>query len=109
MKKIRATRIKEKAAERQLEKIKRSLNKELYKIKPIRNPRHLPTETIKVPIQGRIEKDMVVHYRFGNLYRKALIVESTDNIALIQILSVHSLEEPLDSELCVWKQNTLIL
>lgn len=109
MKKIRAAKIKNGAAERQLEKIKRSLNKELYKIKPIRNPRHLPTEIIKVPTVGQIEKDMVIHYKFGNIYRKALVIESVDNIATIQILSLHSPEESLDSELCIWKQNTLIL
>lgn len=109
MKKIRAARIKEKAAERQLEKIKRSLNKELYKIKPIRNPKHLPTEIIKVPTVGKIEKDMLIHYRFDNVYRKAFVVESVNNVATIQILSLHLPEENLNSELCVWKQNTLIL
>lgn len=109
MKKIRAANIKKSAIERQIDKIKRGLNKELYKIKPIRNPRHLPTENIKVPVIGNLSKDMVIHYKFGGLYRKALIVELEEGVAQIQILSLHSLEESPDSELCVWKQNTLIL
>ena len=79
MKKIRAFRIKERAEENKVRKLKAELDKKIYPSKPIRNPSHVPGVFVSMDIQ----------YEYKDWTRLAKVIEKSEGAhPRLQILDV---------------------
>lgn len=89
MKKIRAFRIKERAAENKVRKLKAELDKEMYPSKPIRNLPHVPGMLVSMEIVDSVEVDQDIQYEYKDWTRLAKVVEKSEGARpRLQILDV---------------------
>ena len=88
MKKIRAFRIKENAANRKIYKMKKELEKITTRIKPIRNPSHSPATLVSMEIVDHVELDQDIQYVYKDWTRLARVIEKSGSKPTLQILDV---------------------
>lgn len=89
MKKIRAFRIKEKAANNKIAKMRRELDKITAKVKPIRNLPHVPGMLVSMEIVDSVEVDQDIQYEYKDWTRLAKVVEKSEGAhPRLQILDV---------------------
>lgn len=89
MKKIRAFRIKEKAANNKIAKMRRELDKITTKVKPIRNPTHAPATFVTMEIVDHVEVDQDIQYVYKDWTRLAKVIEKSQGAKpILQILDV---------------------
>lgn len=116
MKKIRQSNIIKRKEENLTRKLKMEAEQLTNPLRPFRNPRHIPFETIEIEVSEDFPTEGSVEYKFGNRLTYAEILEKSQvgkekliDVARIRIVALQGApDRPKETTKCILKNNRLL-